>query len=251
MDDKVSAGASHEREPKGGVLLVWADVPQVHEPEFNQWYNQEHLPDLAAIPGVLWAARFEAVEGGPKHLAWYALEDVRTYSSAGFEQQRRNPSQWTQRIAPSVIADYFTVFVGLVTRSSAPSPATAAPPVAVRIESLHVVPEAWPEVETWYDRVWWPIGSRTDKRAAVRRYREAGQGDRVVSAMEFGRLPPRGRSMTPDCSKERDPKLVRHARGSPGLWLRTTPRLPNKLLTRGRDARSLPNSPLSGFASVS
>ena len=132
--------------------------------------------------------------GGPKHLAWYALEDVRAHWSTDFEQQRRNPSQWTQRIDPSVIADYFTVFVGLVTQSSAPPP-----PVAVRIESLHVTQEAWPEVEAWFDRVWLPRASRAGKPTAVRRYSEAGQGDRVVSAMELDHLQPRGRSRTPDC----------------------------------------------------
>jgi hypothetical protein len=225
--DEVSAGTLPELEARGGVLMVWADVPQVYEPEFDDWYNQEHLPDLAAIPGVLAAARFEAVAGGPKHLAWYALEDVHTYWSRDFEQRRRNPSLWTQRIAPSVIADYFTVFVGLVTRSSATSPATTPLPVAVRIESLHVAPQARPEVEAWYDRVWWPIASRADNATTVRLYREAGQGDRVVSALELDRLPPQGWSITPDGSMDRDPMLVRHARGSPGLWLRTMPPLPD------------------------
>ena len=210
------------REPQSGALLVWADVPEVHEKEFNDWYNQEHMPELAAIPGVLWAARFEAVSGGPKHLAWYALEDVRTYWSAAFEHQRQNPSPWTQRISPSAIADYFTVFVGSVARSSAPRQTSAAPPQAVCIESVHVAVEARPDVEAWYDEVWEPDGIRADESTVRRRYREEELKNRVVSMIEFDGIPEHGAWQIPDVSQGRDPGLARHAKGSPGLWVRTT-----------------------------
>ena len=49
-----------------GLLMVWVDVPQELEDEFNRWYNEEHIPELTAIPGVLNAARYEAVRSGPK-----------------------------------------------------------------------------------------------------------------------------------------------------------------------------------------
>src|SRR5947208_12513380 len=44
------------------------------EAEFNRWYNEEHLAERLAIPGFLNGARYEAVKGGPKHLAVYELE---------------------------------------------------------------------------------------------------------------------------------------------------------------------------------
>jgi hypothetical protein len=28
-----------------GLLMVWADVPADKEPEFNRWYNEEHLKE--------------------------------------------------------------------------------------------------------------------------------------------------------------------------------------------------------------
>ena len=63
-----------------GLLMVWADVPADKEAEFNRWYNEEHLAERMAVPGFLSAARYEAVKGGPKHLAVYELigEHVRT-----------------------------------------------------------------------------------------------------------------------------------------------------------------------------
>ena len=47
--------------------------PAQHEEEFNRWYNEEHIPEQLAIPGVLNAAQYQAVEGGPKYLACYEL----------------------------------------------------------------------------------------------------------------------------------------------------------------------------------
>ena len=46
--------------------MVYADVPDEHDDEFNRWYDEEHIPERLAIPGVLNAARYAAVRGGPK-----------------------------------------------------------------------------------------------------------------------------------------------------------------------------------------
>ena len=58
----------------GGLLMVWADVAADKEEEFNRWYNEEHVRDLLSIPGVLSAAQYVALSGGPKYLACYELE---------------------------------------------------------------------------------------------------------------------------------------------------------------------------------
>ena len=36
-----------------GLLMVYCDVAAEHEEEFNHWYNEEHIPERLAIPGVL------------------------------------------------------------------------------------------------------------------------------------------------------------------------------------------------------
>ena len=65
-----------------GLLMVWADVPADKEAEFNRWYNEEHLAERLAIPGFLNGARYEAVKGGPKHLAVYELDTDDVASAA-------------------------------------------------------------------------------------------------------------------------------------------------------------------------
>ena len=56
-----------------GLLMVYCEVPEHYEEEFNAWYHDEHIPERLAIPGVLNAARYQAVAGGPKYLACYEL----------------------------------------------------------------------------------------------------------------------------------------------------------------------------------
>ena len=58
-----------------GLLMVYVDVPAPLEDEFNRWYNEKHIPERLAIPGVLNAARYVAVRGGPQYLACYQLEE--------------------------------------------------------------------------------------------------------------------------------------------------------------------------------
>jgi hypothetical protein len=43
------------------------------EAAFNAWYDSEHIPALARVPGVLCARRFRTSGGGPKYLALYHL----------------------------------------------------------------------------------------------------------------------------------------------------------------------------------
>lgn len=90
-----------------GLLMVFVDVPAALEDEFNRWYNDEHIPERLAIPGVLNAARYTAVRGGPKHLACYELDEPEAYFSAAWQQRLTNPTEWTKRMSPSAIGSRF------------------------------------------------------------------------------------------------------------------------------------------------
>ena len=96
------------RAKKGrGLLMVYVDVPAPYEDEFNRWYNEEHIPERLAIPGVLNAARYEAVRGGPHYLACYELDEPEAYFSASWQRCLANPTPWTQRMAPHKIGSRF------------------------------------------------------------------------------------------------------------------------------------------------
>ncbi|SRR5436309_794822 len=86
-----------------GLLMVWVDVPADKEKEFNRWYNDEHLAERLAIPGFLAGARYEAVKGSPKHLAYYELESPAALESAAYKKVIANPTEWTKRFGPQAI----------------------------------------------------------------------------------------------------------------------------------------------------
>jgi hypothetical protein len=86
-----------------GLLLVYCDVSAEHEEEFNRWYNEEHIPERLAIPGVLNAARYQAVAGGPKYLACYELVSPDAWYAKAWQKWLQHPTPWSQRMSPSVV----------------------------------------------------------------------------------------------------------------------------------------------------
>ena len=57
----------------GGLLLVGMTPSPEVETDFNAWYDTEHVPALARVPGVLCARRFRTSGAGPKYVALYHL----------------------------------------------------------------------------------------------------------------------------------------------------------------------------------
>jgi hypothetical protein len=80
-----------------GLLMVYCNVAAEHEEEFNRWYNEEHMPERLAIPGVLSAARYKAVDGGPIYLACYELESPDAWYAEAW--QRGEPSRRSAHVA--------------------------------------------------------------------------------------------------------------------------------------------------------
>lgn len=84
----------------GGLLVASMNVDPAAEAEFQEWYNTEHLPQLAAVPGVLCARRFRAGGEGieRKYLALYHLRDVGVSRSDAWQKAANTP--WTERMRP-------------------------------------------------------------------------------------------------------------------------------------------------------
>ena len=55
------------------------------------------VAERLSVPGFLSAARYEAVKGGPKHLAYYELEHAAVMQSAAYQYVSAHPTAWTQR----------------------------------------------------------------------------------------------------------------------------------------------------------
>ena len=82
----------------GGLLLNAMNVVPEFEAEFNEWYDKEHIPALAAVPGVLCARRFRGTSGNRKYVALYHLAEPGVVESAEWKTARQ--SDWTSRLQP-------------------------------------------------------------------------------------------------------------------------------------------------------
>jgi hypothetical protein len=80
--------------------VVETDVLPAHEADFNAWYEQEHLPGLAAVPGTVGASRFvREGPGGPRYRACYDLASIETFGSVPWLAVR--DSAWSSRVRPA------------------------------------------------------------------------------------------------------------------------------------------------------
>src|SRR5438270_263504 len=72
--DQILPGDQVAPEGAGGLLLVGMTPAPAVETAFNAWYDTEHVPALARVPGVVCARRFRnPASGGPKYVALYHL----------------------------------------------------------------------------------------------------------------------------------------------------------------------------------
>jgi hypothetical protein len=97
--------------------VVRTDVEPGGENELERWYDEEHLPALAAVPGVVLAQRLVSLDAGPRYYACYDLTSPDVLKSAPwqaargtdwsgrvrstFRQTRRVISQWLPEFAVS------------------------------------------------------------------------------------------------------------------------------------------------------
>ena len=82
----------------GGLLLNSMNVEPAAEAEFNEWYDNEHIPALGAVPGVLAARRFRATSSNRRYVALYHLVSPDVQATAAWKRAADTP--WTNRLRP-------------------------------------------------------------------------------------------------------------------------------------------------------
>jgi len=211
-----------------GLLMVWADVPSDKEKEFNRWYNEEHLAERLSVPGFLSAARYEAVKGGPKHLAVYELEGVGVLQSDAYKKLAAQPSEWTKRAGPATVASSFIRNVYTLVHPSAPTAAIAQSPMApsLQIGRMDVPSEVDAEWNAWYNTVYVPNYEKVPGVIRGRRFRAVEGTPTYMTVYEFEH-PKVSESAAWNVQRDADPlnermrKHMRHATGSPGVYVKT------------------------------
>lgn len=91
-------GASHGATPAFHYVVETDVVPEA-ETDLNDWYDQEHLPGLAAVPGAIRAQRLLNLDGAPRYHSCYELVTTETLGSAPWLAVRH--TAWSDRVRPS------------------------------------------------------------------------------------------------------------------------------------------------------
>lgn len=79
-----------------GMLLTSMDIDPAAEPDFNRWYDREHLEERVAIDGFLEARRYLAHRGSPKYLCLYSTETFEVLDSPAYRAALDNPTDWSR-----------------------------------------------------------------------------------------------------------------------------------------------------------
>lgn len=89
------------------LLLATMEPPAGLEGEFQDWYDTEHFPERANCEGFLTAHRFVCLDGWPRYMALYDLEDLAVMKGPGYRAIAVDRySVWTTRIISQVWGQY-------------------------------------------------------------------------------------------------------------------------------------------------
>ncbi len=92
------------------IYIVRMDVEPDKEADFNRIYDNEHIPGLLKVPGVISAARYKtSVEGVPKYLAIYELESPDIPDSEAFKNAA-NTGEWPDKVRPYTLNRSFVIY---------------------------------------------------------------------------------------------------------------------------------------------
>ena len=215
-----------------GLMTVFTDVPAHLEEEFNRWYDEEHIPERLSIPGVLSAARYTAVQAGPKYLACYELSEAEAWHSDAWQHYLINPTEWSKRMSPSIIGEtYIRNLYRLIYPDPLPEEAAQAGMSPVLLVGRMSVP---PALEARFNQAYnterLPLCSKIPGYIRGRRF-EGVMGEPkyiTVHELEAAQVAESPEweawrtTETPDWSTTVRPQMT-HASGSPGVYVRRLP----------------------------
>jgi len=211
-----------------GLLMVWCDVPADKEADFNRWYNEEHIAERLSIPGFLSAARYEAVKGGPKHLAVYELENAAVMQSEAYKKVSSNPTPWTKKTGPQAVATTFirNIYSMIHPKTVTPAIANAGMAPALQIGRMDVPATVDKEWNEWYSGTYVPNYEKVPGVIRGRRYRAVEGSPQYMTFYEFEN--PKVSETEPWKVQQNAVPIsatmrghMTHAPGSPGVYVKT------------------------------
>ena len=131
------------------LLIAAIDVDEGTAAEFDRWYDEEHIPERAAVPGIGHIRRWRRLEGNlPASLVTYEVASAAVLESGPYaELKSRGDSPWTQRLRP-----HFRRLVRGVFRLEADRKGGDGPVRACAVALTTVAPGDEAAYRGWYDQ---------------------------------------------------------------------------------------------------
>ena len=168
------------------LLLVYSSPGAVDLAEFNDWYDNEHVPARLATPGFGAVARYRATDGlKPDWLATYLIKPG-TLDTPAYKALWENASEREKRIMSSLSALDRRVY-SLLSDSWADGAdsALAGPAPVVMAVSMSVPPAAEAELADHYEQEHFPLLLAVPGWRRARRYvLTSGTAPRFLSLHE-------------------------------------------------------------------
>jgi hypothetical protein len=70
--------------------------------EWNAWYNGEYIPGYRTVPGVLYARRFQVVEGSARYTTVYEFSNEKVSETPAWLHQRQHSSPHSERMRNAI-----------------------------------------------------------------------------------------------------------------------------------------------------
>ena len=156
-----------------GALIAAMDFSNVDAGEFNDWYDTEHVPERARVPGFLSLQRWIGAEN-PKHsVATYDLDTLAVLQSPGYRAiGGENLSPWSKRVTAKV--DRLLRYEGeQILPGDAIAPANAG---GLLVVGMTPGPEVETAFNAWYDTEHVPALAGVPGVLCARRFRTGESG---------------------------------------------------------------------------
>ena len=217
---------------KGSALLmVFTNIDSEHDFEFNKWYVEEHLPERLSAPGFLDAALYQATKGSPRYLAIYELESLATMQTPEYLHMSQNPTEWTKRIGPSgagrgVVRN---ICEQISPKESDPDIMGRGMAPAIQVGRMIVPEEIESKYNDYYDSERTPRNMTVPGCLAVRRYHVVEGSPKYTTVYEFEHEKvPESIAWNVGRADDKMHEYIGgdydHAPGSPGVYIRISPR---------------------------
>jgi hypothetical protein len=168
------------------LLLVYISPGATDVAEFNDWYDNEHIPNRQATPGFGSISRFRAVDGTEPD--WLATYDIKpgTLETPAYQALWDSASDREKRIMSSFSIFDRRVYSLLGDSWADGVSAAAGPPPVVMAVSMSVPPAVEPDLAAYYEQEHYPLLLAVPGWRRARRYvLTAGTGPKYLSLHEI------------------------------------------------------------------